>query len=83
MERLVTLLPKNLAKDHRDDLIGDIALLVLEGRVPEVHLEANVRMLVRRSFKADHDRWGDMSLDTPVPGTDMLRIDTISEGVWG
>ena len=83
MERLVELLPKNLARDHRDDLISDIAMLVLEGRVPEVHLEANVRMLVRQSFKADHDNWGDVSLDTPLPGTDILRIETISEGLWG
>jgi hypothetical protein len=43
MERLVALLPKNLARDHRDDLISDIAMLVFEGRVPESDLEANVR----------------------------------------
>jgi len=51
MERLVALLPKKLARDHRDDLIGDIAMVVFEGRVPEASLEAHVRMLVRRSFK--------------------------------
>jgi hypothetical protein len=83
MERLVALLPKNLARDHRDDLIGEIALAVFEGRVPEASLEAHVRTLVRQSFKADHDPWGDVSLDTTIPGTELLRIDTVSEGLWG
>lgn len=83
MERLVALLPKNLARDHRDDLISEIALAVFEGRVPEAELEAHVRVLVRRSFNADHDQWGDVSLDTTIPGTDLRRIDTISEGLWG
>lgn len=83
MERLVALLPKNLARDHRDDLISEIAMVVFGGLVPEANLEANVRMLVRRSFKADHDPWGTISLDTPIPGTELLRIDTISAGTWG
>jgi len=83
MERLVALLPKNLARDHRDDLIGDIAMVVFEGRVPEADLEAHVWMLVRRSFKADHDRWGTVSLDTPIfeDGTITLG-DTVTTGLW-
>jgi hypothetical protein len=45
-------------------------------------LEAHVRRLVRQSFGADHDRWGDVSLGVAIPRTDVLRIDTISEGLW-
>jgi hypothetical protein len=83
MERLVALLPKNLARDHRDDLIGDIAMAVFEGRVLETGLEAHVRMLVRRSFKADHDRWGTISLDVPIFGDGTITLgDTVTTGLW-
>jgi hypothetical protein len=83
MERLVALLPKNLARDHRDDLISDIAMLVFEGRVPEAHLEASVRMLVRRSFRADHNPWGDESLDAPIFADSTTTLgDTITTGLW-
>jgi hypothetical protein len=83
IERLVTLLPRNLADDHRDDLISDIAMLVLEGRVPEAHLDAQVRKLIRLSFKNDHDRWGPLSLDVPVfeDGTTTLG-DRVTAGLW-
>jgi hypothetical protein len=83
MERLVALLPKSLARDHRDDLISDIAMLVFEERVPEASLEANVRMLVRRSFKADHNPWGDESLDAPIFADSTTTLgDTITTGLW-
>jgi hypothetical protein len=83
MERLVALLPKNLARDHRDDLIGDIAMAVFEGRVAEAGLDAHVRMLVRRSFKADHDRWGAVSLDTPIFSDTTITLgDTVTTGLW-
>ena len=61
MERLVVLLPKNLARDHRDDLISEIALAAFEGRVLEPDLEAHLRQLIRSSFKVDHNQWGDLS----------------------
>ncbi len=57
-------------------------MAVFSNLVPESHLEAHVRLLVRRSFKSDHNQWGDESLDTALPGTELLRIDTISEGLW-
>ena len=83
MERLVAMLPKNLAPDHRDDLISDIAMLVFEGRVPEANLEANVRLLVRRSFKTDHNPWGDVSLDAPVFADSTTKLgDTVTTGLW-
>ena len=83
MERLVGLLPMNLARDHRDDLISEIALAVFEGRVPERDLEAHVRTLVRRSFRVDHDPWGDLSLDLPITGTTLRLGDTVTRGLWG
>jgi len=82
MERLVALLPTNLARDHRDDLISEIALAIYEGRVPEAHLEGHVMALIRRAFKTDHNPWGDVSLDTVIPGTELLRINIVSEGLW-
>jgi hypothetical protein len=43
----------------------------------------HVRMLVRRSFKADHNPWGDVSLDAPLfeDGT-MTSGDTIMTSLW-
>jgi len=32
-------------------------------------------------YRRDHDPWGDVSLDVPIPGTDLLRINTVSEGL--
>ena len=64
------------------DLISEIALAIYEGRVPEAHLEGHVMALIRRAFKTDHNPWGDVSLDTVIPGTDLLRINIVSEGLW-
>jgi hypothetical protein len=71
---IVALPPMNLARDHR---------AVFEGRVPEAHLAGHVRALIRRVFKADQNPWGDLSLDTVISGTDILRINTVSKGLWG
>jgi hypothetical protein len=83
MERLVALLPKNLARDHRDDLIGEIAMAVFGERIPEANLEAHVRVLVSRSFKADHNPWGDISLDAPIFRDGVTTfVDTVTTGLW-
>jgi hypothetical protein len=58
-------------------------MLVFEGRVPEASLEAHVRMLIRRSFKADHDQWGAISLDTPIFRDGNITLgDRVTAGLW-
>jgi hypothetical protein len=74
-----------LARDHRDDLIGEIALAVFSGRIPEADLDAHVRILVRHSFKADHDQWSQIdSLDVPLYEDSSVTLgDTVTRGLWG
>jgi hypothetical protein len=83
LDRINAVVPRHLSRDHRDDVIGEMALAVYEGRLDEADLQRRAREFVNAGYRRDHDPWGDVSLDTPIPGTDLLRINTISEGLWG
>jgi hypothetical protein len=81
--RTNAVVPRYLSRDHRDDVIGEMALAVYEGRLAEADIARRTHEFVRAGYRSDHDPWGHVSLDAPIPGTDLLRIDTISEGLWG
>jgi hypothetical protein len=49
----------------------------------QMFLQANVRQLVRRLFKEDHDRWGNDSLDLPIVRTTLRVGDTVTRGLLG
>lgn len=83
LDRINAIVPRHLSRDHRDDVIGEMALAVYEGRLDEADLQRRIREFVNTGYRRDHDPWGDLSLDTTIPGTELLRINTISEGLWG
>lgn len=74
--------PRWLTRDMRDDVVGEMLLAVIEGRVSRDAIGAAVRQFVNHSYRLDHNRWGALSLDEPIPGTTIRRIDTITEGLW-
>jgi hypothetical protein len=83
LDRINAVVPRNLPRDQRDDIIGAMAAAVLEGNLRPDALVAGVRRFVSASFKSDHNRWGAVSLDTPAyRDSETPLIETISRGLW-
>jgi hypothetical protein len=57
-------------------------LAITKGRLEAADIQRKVRQFVNFVYRRDHNPWGDVSLDTAIPGTDLLRINTVSEGQW-
>jgi hypothetical protein len=53
-------------RDHRDDVIGEMALAVYEGRLEETDIERRVREFVNVGYRREHDQYGPLSLDVPI-----------------
>jgi hypothetical protein len=83
IDRINAVVPRTLPRDMRDDIIGEMTLAVIEGRLKIEDVESRAAEFVRASFKADHNRWGALSLDKPIfeDGT-MTLGDTITRGLW-
>jgi hypothetical protein len=82
-DRINTAVPRHLARDHRDDVIGEMVLAVYEGRLEEADIERRVGEFVNAGYRRDHDRFGPVSLDTPLfEGSALRRIDLVVESVW-
>jgi hypothetical protein len=83
LDRINAVIPQHLSRDHRDDVIGEMALAVYEGFLLEADIERRFREFVNIGYRRDHDSFGSVSLDTPLfDGTDLRRIDLVSESVW-
>lgn len=76
-------MPRHLPRDHRDDVIGEMALAVYEGRLLEADIPRRVREFVNAGYRREHDRFGPLSLDMPIfeDGTTTLG-DRIATGLW-
>lgn len=71
-------LPDGLPAFVRDEIIADIILAHLEGRLPVADVAAKAKQFVTAYYRM-FDQWKTISLDAPVPGTDGLRLgDTIA-----
>lgn len=75
--------PRALPRDMRDDIIADMMLALLEGRLKPQDIGRRAVEFVRNSFKIDHNKFGPLSLDMPAfrEGTTPL-VETISQGLW-
>ncbi|MGJ5136863.1 hypothetical protein ACQR1V_02655 [Bradyrhizobium oligotrophicum] len=83
LDRINRAVPRHLARDHRDDVIGEIALAIYEGRLNEIEIERRVGEFVNASYRRDHDRFGPLSLDVPLHESGPATlIDTITKGLW-
>lgn len=76
--KISSLLPMSLPAHIRDDVRQEIVLAVLTGEIRYREIGSKVREFISRVFKLHPARFGPVSLDAIVPGTDNLRlIDTI------
>jgi hypothetical protein len=83
LDRINVVVPRHLPRDHRDDVIGEMALAIYEGRLDEMDIQRRVRELVNAGYRRDHDRFGPLSLDVPIfeDGGTTLG-DRITVGLW-
>jgi hypothetical protein len=81
LDRINAVVPRGLPKDQRDDIISDMVEAVLSGRVKLNALAQSVGQFVRASFRADHNKFGPLSLDMPAFQEGETRlVETISRG---
>lgn len=82
-ERASRAVPSTLPRDMRDDVIGEMVLAVLEGRLLPADVERRAAEFVRASFRADHNKWGDVSLDwSPFSDGAVPLIERVTTGLW-
>jgi hypothetical protein len=75
--------PRHLPKDHRVDVIQNIWLDVLQGRMKRHEIAARTHQYVRSEYRMNHNAWGTRSLDVPIylEGNTTL-LDTLTRGLW-
>lgn len=66
MERINAAVPRHYQRDLRDDVVSDMTLAWIEGRLRADDIEKRARDFVNARFKSDHNKWGDISLDVPL-----------------
>jgi len=66
MRRCAAAVPRHYQRDLRDDVVADMLLAWWSGRLNESDIEKRAQKFINARFKSDHDKWGDLSLDTPV-----------------
>ncbi len=83
LDRINAVVPRALPRDQRQDIISDMVEAVLAGHVRLEGIAQHVNQFVRASFRADHNKFGPLSLDMPAfrEGETPL-IETISKGIW-
>ena len=83
LDRINAVVPRHLARDHRDDVIGETALAVYEGRLQECDLDRRVREFVNAGYRREHDNHGPLSLDVPLFDDGTITLgDRITTGLW-
>jgi len=62
LDRINAVVPRHLSRDHRDDVIGEMALAVYEGRLDEADIPRRVREFVNAGYRCEHNKHGPLSL---------------------
>lgn len=71
-DRIARHVPLSLDKSLRDDAIGSLYLMYLEGDLSEDDLPAKARKVVSNLFNSFANRWGNLSLDVPISDDSTL-----------
>jgi hypothetical protein len=70
--------PKNLPEELRADICQDLVCAILAGEMKVDDLTSNIADLIRAGRKMFDTKWGQLSLNAVIPGTDGLTLmDTI------
>jgi transposase-like protein len=71
--RIASAIPRTIGRSLRDDVISDLYLAVLEGEVEEEAIEQHAGRFIGRGFGMWANRYGPLSLDTPLADDDGRR----------
>lgn len=83
LDRINSVVPRYLPRDHRDDVIGEMVLAVYEGRLEKADIERRVGEFVNLGYRRDHDKYGPVSLDVPIFGDSSTTLgDMVTTGLW-
>lgn len=78
IEAVNSVVPRTFPDHMRADICQDLLLSVLEGESTIEQLKAGTSSAVRKYYKLHPGKFGPISLDAPIPGTENLTlIDTI------
>lgn len=80
--RVNAALPYELPEQVRADVAQDVILGVLEGRISEDRLAADIKTFIRWHYRNVEWRYDTLSLDAPVPGTEDMRWDEVIDDKW-
>lgn len=79
MSAVDAVIPVGLPDFMRADIASDITLALLEGHLKMENLKTEARDYMTAHRKMFPDKWGPISIDAPLPGTDGFTIaDTLS-----
>jgi hypothetical protein len=83
MDTIRAAVPMYLPRDHRDDVIQNIWLAVIERRLNWSEIASRAREFIRAEYRTSHNAWGPRSLDVPIwiDGNTTL-LDTLTRGLW-
>lgn len=74
------VVPKTFADHQRADICQDLLLAILEGESTIADLKNGTAAAIKRYYKLHPGKFGPVSLDAPIPGTDGMKlIDTIAD----
>lgn len=85
VDAIEAAVPRHLPKDHRDDVIQNIWLDVLQGKFARTEIATRASSYVRAEYRASHNKWGDRSLDVPIwidSATTLLDTLSTEQGLW-
>lgn len=79
--------PRYLPKDHRDDVIQNIWMAVLERRLKRSEIQERASDFIGAEYKVNHNKWGPCSLDAPIcVDSSVTLLDVLStesgSGYW-
>jgi hypothetical protein len=77
------LLYRDTSRDHRDEVIAEMALAFYDGSLAECDIEKRAREYGNRIYRQNHNQFGSLSLDVPLfHDSDLRRIDLVTENIW-
>lgn len=80
LKKVNAAVPRNMDDDRRADLCQDLIVGILSGDFREDDLGLPIKELTRRVMQMFPTKYGPLSLDAPITGTDGLTIlDTLSD----
>lgn len=79
MAQVDAVIPRGLPDFMRMDIASDLTLALLEGDLKIANLKSEAKKYLTAHRKMFPDKWGPVSIDAPLPGTDGFTIaDTLS-----